>query len=161
MALAAPSGDAVHAHTYFGVVRKVGEMRVKKGFEHRKGVDAILCAFARAAGVDGLLTLLPLNVVPEAEERVAFLFAPRIWTEKNQLSRITERTSPRPTQLPARFSSRFWPRCVRIQRLSRILRKRSCPSSTDSPTSPPNRVQLLQKSGPPDPHIALIRLISP
>ena len=49
------------AQTYFrNVVRKVGEMRVKKGFEHREGVDAVFCAFARATGVDGLLNVLPL-----------------------------------------------------------------------------------------------------
>jgi len=46
-------------------VRKVGEMRVKKGFQYRKEADAVFSAFARAAGVDGLLSLLPLNLVPE------------------------------------------------------------------------------------------------
>ena len=46
-------------------MRKVGEMRVKKGFQYREGADAVFSAFARAAGVDGLLSLLPLNLVPE------------------------------------------------------------------------------------------------
>jgi len=51
---------------YFGdVVRKVGEMRVKKGFQYREEADAVFSAFTRAAGVDGLLGLLPLNLVPE------------------------------------------------------------------------------------------------
>jgi len=46
------------------VVRKVGEMRVKE-FQYREGVDAVFPAFVRAAGADGLLSLLPLNLVPE------------------------------------------------------------------------------------------------
>jgi len=69
MVFAAPWSDAVKkssAQEYFGdVVRKVGEMRVKKGFQYREGADAVFSAFARAAGVDGLLSLLPLNLVPE------------------------------------------------------------------------------------------------
>ena len=69
MVFAAPWSDAVKkssAQEYFGdVVRKVGEMRVKKGFQHHDEVDAVFSAFARAAGVDGLLSLLPLNLVPE------------------------------------------------------------------------------------------------
>lgn len=81
MAFAAPWSDLVKksaAHAYFrDVVSKVGDMRVKKGFEHREGADAVFCAFARAAGVDGLLSVLPLNLVPE--ERLAVMFALRIW----------------------------------------------------------------------------------
>jgi len=77
MAFVAPWSDAVKkssARGYFrDVVRKVGEMRVKKGFEHREGADAVFCAFARAAGVDGLLSILPLNLVPE--ERLAMVFS--------------------------------------------------------------------------------------
>ena len=69
VAFAAPWSDAVKkssAQEYFGeVVRKVGEMRVRKGFQYRKGADSIFSAFAQAAGVDGLLSLLPLNLVPE------------------------------------------------------------------------------------------------
>ncbi len=57
MAFAAPWSDAVKksgAQTYFkDVVNKVSEMRVKNGFEHREGADALFSAFARAAGVDG------------------------------------------------------------------------------------------------------------
>lgn len=54
------------AQVYFrDVVRKASEMRVKKGFEYREDSDAVFCAFARAAGVDGLLSVLPLNLVPE------------------------------------------------------------------------------------------------
>jgi len=68
MVFAAPWSDAVKkssAQEYFGdLVRKVGEMRVK-GFQYREGADAVFSAFARAAGVDGLLSLLPLNLVPE------------------------------------------------------------------------------------------------
>ena len=68
------------AQIYFrNVVRKVGEMRVKKGFEHREGADAVFCAFARAAGVGGPLNGLPLNLVPE--ERLAIIFTPRGWAE--------------------------------------------------------------------------------
>jgi ribosomal RNA-processing protein 12 len=77
MVFAAPWGDPVKkssAQAYFrDVVRKVGEMRLKKEFEHREGADAVFCAFARAAGVDGLLSVLPLNLVPE--ERLAAIFA--------------------------------------------------------------------------------------
>jgi len=54
------------AQEYFGdVVRKVGEMRVRKGFQYREGADSIFCAFPQEARVDGLLSLLPLNLVPE------------------------------------------------------------------------------------------------
>jgi len=70
MVFAAPWSDTVKkssAQEYFGdVVRKGGEMRVKKGFQYREGADAVFSAFARAAGVDGLLSLLPLDLVPEA-----------------------------------------------------------------------------------------------
>ena len=69
MAFAAPWSNEVKksgAQAYFReVVRKVGEMRVKKGFQYREGADAVFSAFARAAGVDGLLNLLPLNLIPE------------------------------------------------------------------------------------------------
>jgi len=69
MVLAAPRSDAVKkssAQEYFGdMVRKVDEMRVKKGFQYREGADTVFSAFAGAAGVDGLLSLLPLNLVPE------------------------------------------------------------------------------------------------
>jgi len=34
--------------------------------EIRKSADAVCSAFARATGVDGLLSLFPLNLVPEA-----------------------------------------------------------------------------------------------
>ena len=54
-------------------------MRVNEGFQHREGADAVFCAFARAAGVDGLLIVLPLNFVPE--ERLAIMFTPRRWAE--------------------------------------------------------------------------------
>ena len=61
------------AQAYFrDVGRKVGEMRVK-GFRYREGADAVSSAFARAAGVDGLLSALPLNLV--LEERYAVIFA--------------------------------------------------------------------------------------
>lgn len=76
IAFAAPWSDAVKksaAQTYFkDVVRKVGEMRVKKGFQYREGADAVFSAFARAAGIDGLLNLFPLNLVPE--DRYAVIF---------------------------------------------------------------------------------------
>ena len=76
MAFAVPWSDAVKksgARAYFGdVVRKVGEMRVREGFEHREGADAVFCAFARAAGVDGLLSVLPLNLAPEERSVVMF-----------------------------------------------------------------------------------------
>lgn len=69
MVFAAPWSDTVKksgARTYFrDVVRKVGEMRVEKGFQYREGADAVFSAYARAAGVDGLLSLLPLNLVPD------------------------------------------------------------------------------------------------
>ena len=69
MAFAAPWSDEVKksgAQAYFReVVRKVSEMRVKKEFQYREGADAVFSAFARAAGVDGLLNLLPLNLIPE------------------------------------------------------------------------------------------------
>jgi len=59
-------GEEVKCAGIFGdVVRKVDELRVKKGFQYREGADAVFSAFARAAGVDGLLSLLPLNSVPE------------------------------------------------------------------------------------------------
>jgi hypothetical protein len=77
MAFAAPWSDAVKksgAWAYFrDVVRKFGEMRVKKGLEHREGADAVLCAFARAAGVNGLWSVLPLNLGPE--ERSVAMFS--------------------------------------------------------------------------------------
>ena len=41
--------------------QKIGDMRVKKGFEHREGADAVFSALARGARVDGLLSELPLN----------------------------------------------------------------------------------------------------
>ena len=45
MAFAAPRGDAVKksgAQEYFGdVVKKVGEMRVKKEFQYHEGADAV------------------------------------------------------------------------------------------------------------------------
>jgi len=54
MVFAAPWSNTVQkssAQEYFGdVVRKVGEMRGKKGFQYREGADAVFCAFARAAG---------------------------------------------------------------------------------------------------------------
>ena|SRR5258708_5710070 len=78
MAFAAPWSDAVKksgAQTYFkDVVNKGGEMRVKNGFEHRESADAVFSAFARAAGVDGLLSVLPLNLV--SEDRLAITFTP-------------------------------------------------------------------------------------
>ena len=43
-------------------MRKVDELRAKKGFQYREGAGAVFSAFARAAGIDGLL---PLNLVPE------------------------------------------------------------------------------------------------
>jgi len=45
-------------------VRKVGEMRVKKEFQYREDADAVFSAFAQAVGVNGLLSVLPLNLVP-------------------------------------------------------------------------------------------------
>ena len=69
MVFAAPWSDAVRkssALQYFGdVVRKVGEMRVKKGLQCREGADAVFSALARAAGVDGLLSLLPCPWFPK------------------------------------------------------------------------------------------------
>jgi ribosomal RNA-processing protein 12 len=69
LVFAATWNDAANksaAQAYFrDVVSKVGEMRVKKGFQYREGADAVFSAFARAAGVDALLSLLPLNLVPE------------------------------------------------------------------------------------------------
>jgi len=68
MVFAAPWSDAVKKSStqeYFGdVVRKVDELRVKKVFQYREGAD-VFSASARAAGGDGLLSLLPLNLVPE------------------------------------------------------------------------------------------------
>jgi len=50
MAFAAPWSDAVRKSgaqaDFRDVTRKVGEMRVKKVFERREGVDAVFCAFA-------------------------------------------------------------------------------------------------------------------
>ena len=54
------------------MVRKVGDMRVKKGSQHLEGVDAASSASARAAGVNGLWSVLPLILVPE-ERSVAIL----------------------------------------------------------------------------------------
>ena len=65
-------GEKIWLAGAFYVVRKVGDMRVKKGFQHREGVDAVFSASARAAGVDGLRSVLPLNLVPE-EGPVAIL----------------------------------------------------------------------------------------
>jgi len=38
----------------------------EEGVSYREGADAVFSAFARAAGVDGLLSLFPLNLVSEA-----------------------------------------------------------------------------------------------
>jgi len=117
MAFSAPRSDAVKkpgAQAYFrDVVKKVGEMRVKKEFEYREGADAVFCAFARAAGVDGLLSVLPLNLVPE--ERLAIIFAPGRWAKITDL--MVGRRGPTQTPPPARFSFLSWRRYVRIQHL--------------------------------------------
>ena len=54
------------AQADFGdIINEVGEMRVKKGFGDYEGASAGFCAFARATGIDGLLSVLPLDLGPE------------------------------------------------------------------------------------------------
>ena len=59
-------GEEFKCTGIFGdVVRKIDELRVKMEFQYREGADVVFSASARAARVDGLLRLLPLNLVPE------------------------------------------------------------------------------------------------
>jgi ribosomal RNA-processing protein 12 len=47
------------------VVQKVGELRIKKGFEHKEAADEVLKAAMSVLGPEVVLRVLPLGLIPE------------------------------------------------------------------------------------------------
>lgn len=47
------------------VVQKIGELRIKKGFEHKEAADEVLKAAMSVLGPEVVLRVLPLGLIPE------------------------------------------------------------------------------------------------
>jgi ribosomal RNA-processing protein 12 len=83
------------------LIRKVGDLRIQKGFEHKEAADVVLATSVKVLGPEVLLRTLPLNLEP------ADRYALRIPTESPDLAHLCS-IKAQLVRNPERFFSRFW-----------------------------------------------------